>query len=96
MRRDDTIRFLREHQDVIRAFGVSSLSLFGSVARDEARDDSDVDILVEFANDPTYDEYCSLRFWLEDSLDAKVDLVLSSGLRDRARPYVESDAIRVA
>ena len=48
MRRDDVIRLLHEHKAEIDAFGVKSLSLFGSVARDEAGPESDVDVLVEF------------------------------------------------
>jgi predicted nucleotidyltransferase len=48
MRRDEAPRLLAEHRDEIAGFGVSSLAVFGSVARDEAGADSDIDILVEF------------------------------------------------
>jgi predicted nucleotidyltransferase len=96
MGRDDVLFFLREHKNEIFMFGVEWLSLFGSVARDEGRDDSDIDILVQFLTEPTYDEYCALRLWLEDSLGATVDLVVNAGLRETIRSYVERDAIRVA
>jgi hypothetical protein len=75
---------------------VKSLALFGSVARDEAGPESDVDVLVEFDGAATYDRYCDLRFYLEDLLTSRIDLVTSDGLRTRIRPYVERDAIRVA
>lgn len=48
MRRDDVIRILREHESEIRAQGVTRLALFGSTARDQARTDSDVDLLVDY------------------------------------------------
>jgi predicted nucleotidyltransferase len=49
MLKNDIIAILQDHQTNLKEFGVQSLSLFGSVVRDEARSDSDVDILVEFA-----------------------------------------------
>jgi hypothetical protein len=48
MKRDRAIAILKLHQDKLKDFRVKSLDLFGSVARDEARPDSDVDLLVEF------------------------------------------------
>lgn len=76
--------------------GVRSLSLFGSVARDEAGPGSDVDVLVEFADEPTFAGYMDLKFRLEDLFGRRVDLVTVGGLRPRVRPYVEEDLIRVA
>jgi len=75
---------------------VKSLRLFGSVARDEASPASDIDLLVEFEKTPTFSKYMKLKIYLEDLLGARVDLVTESGLRDRVRPYVEKDSIRVA
>ena len=47
MRRDEAIRILTEHHAEIMAFGVTSVSIFGSVARDEGTPESDVDVLIE-------------------------------------------------
>ena len=96
MRRDDVLRVLGEHKDEFARFGVKSLSIFGSVARDEAREDSDLDVLVEFEGRLTYDRYCDVRFYIEDLLGQKVDLVPEKDLRPAIRPHVERDAIRVA
>ena len=96
MRRTEVLAILKAHLEDLRSFGVSSLSLFGSVARDEAVAESDVDLLVGFEAAPTFSGYMKLRILLEDLLGAKVDLVTESGLRERVRPYVERDAIRVA
>lgn len=96
MRRDEVLRILESHTADLQGFGVESLRLFGSVARDEAVDSSDVDLLVGFEKPPGFSSFMKLRIFLEDVLGAKVDLVTESGLRDRARPYVEREAIRVA
>lgn len=96
MDRAAVIQALDSQREALRARGVTSLRLFGSVARDEATPDSDVDLLVDFARTPTFDEFMDLRFLLEDLLGARVDLVIENGLRTEVRPQVESQAIRVA
>jgi predicted nucleotidyltransferase len=97
MSRLDVLKILRREAANTRArFGVKRLALFGSVARDEARPDSDVDVLVEFDAPVTLDRYMGLKFHLEDALSARVDLVTVSGLRSRLRPVVEREAIDVA
>lgn len=96
MRRDEVLRLLESHRADLRQFGVKSLRLFGSVARDEAAEDSDVDLLVSLEGPPTFSSFMKLRIFLEDLLGTKVDLITERGLRDRVRPYVDKDAIRVA
>ena len=96
MRRDKTLNVLQAHRKELRRFGVKSLRLFGSVARDEAAGSSDVDLLVDFHTTPTFSGFMDLRIFLEDLLGARVDLVTERGLRDQVRPYVEREAIRVA
>lgn len=96
MRRDHVLSLLTAHRAELERFGVTSLRLFGSVARGDASADSDVDLLVSFREPPSFSGYMKLRIFLEDLFDAKVDLVTESGLRERVRPFVEKDAIRVA
>lgn len=97
MRREEALEILREHSGELKSsFGVRTLSLFGSVARDEAGPESDVDLLVEFAGEPTFSGYMDLKFHLEELFGRRVDLVTVGGLRSRVRPYVEKDLIRVA
>jgi len=97
MRRDEMIDLLSSHrQELAERFGISSLALFGSVARDEAGPASDVDLLVEFQETPGLTEYMRLKFWLEERLGRPVDLVMKRALKPWARPLVEAEAIRVA
>ena len=96
MRRHEALALLQSHTADLRRFRVQSLRLFGSVARDEAAEDSDVDLLVSFWGSASYSNYMKLRIFLEDLLQMRVDLVTEGGLRDRVRPYVEREAIHVA
>jgi hypothetical protein len=94
--KQQVIDTLSAHGDAIRRQGVLSLSLFGSVARGEERPDSDIDLLAEFEQPPTFDAYMDLKFFLEDLLGRPVDLVSARALKPLARPFVEREAIRVA
>ena len=97
MRRAEAIEILSRHRVEWRErFGVVSLALFGSIARDEGRPDSDVDVLVEFGSTPGLSEYMAAKFWLEERLGRPVDLVMRGALEEWARPIVEAEAIRVA
>jgi uncharacterized protein len=94
--RDELIAKLREHRDELQRLGVVYLGLFGSVARDEAREDSDVDVLVEFADGGSFDAYMDLKFLLEDVLQRPVDLVTRPALKPGLQAYVERDLLDVA
>lgn len=97
MRLAEAVAILSRHRaEMERQFGVVSLALFGSVARDEAGPDSDVDVLVEFRETPGLSEYMRLKWWLEERLGRRVDLVMKGALKDWARPTVEAEAVRVA
>jgi predicted nucleotidyltransferase len=97
MRRQEAIDILAKHRRELRErFGVKSLRLFGSVARDEASEHSDVDVLVDFDETPSLFGFLRLQGHLRDLLGSRVDLITESGLKERARPYVEKDAVNVA
>lgn len=95
MQGDEVLAILTSHQEKIKSLGVKSLALFGSVARDEAGSESDVDILVDFEGIVTFDRYMELKFYLEDLLGTRVDLVSRRSLKPRVRPDVEREAIPV-
>lgn len=96
MNRDSVLALLGEHLPVLRErYGVQRLRLFGSFARDAAREDSDVDVLVVFDGPATAKRYFGVQFDIEDLLKRPVDLVTEKALRERLRPYVERDAIAV-
>ena len=84
---DYVLTELERHKAELRALGVRRLGLFGSVARDEARPDSDLDFLVEF--DPvTYDAYLETEDFLERQFGCKVDLGSFGSIRPQLQPSV--------
>lgn len=96
MNRAELLKRLREHKTtLVQNFGVTKLALFGSFARDQAADDSDVDILVQFNGPATSKQYFGVQFYIEDLLSRQVDLVTNKALRAEVRPYVERDIINV-
>ncbi|NWF61694.1 MAG: nucleotidyltransferase family protein [Fischerella sp.] len=95
MQRDKVIATLRNLKTNLRGLGVHSLALFGSVARDEAQCNSDVDILVDFEPPITFDRYMDVKLYLEDQLGTRVDLVTWKALKPQIRETVEQEAIYV-
>jgi len=96
MNREDILAILSAHRAEIKDFGVKSLALFGSVARDEAGPESDVDLLVEFDRSIGLFHYAHLQQYLETLLGgAKVDLVMRRALLDELKDDILEEALDV-
>jgi predicted nucleotidyltransferase len=96
MKRNNALTLLRTIKPILaQQFGVTQMALFGSTARDEALDNSDVDILVTFDGPATSARYFGVQFYLEDQLGCSVDLVTEKALRPELRPFIEKEAINV-
>ena len=94
--RDEIRRTLQEHQpELVARFGVRSLALFGSVARDEATTDSDIDLLVEFERPVGLFELFALQDELEVILGRHVDVGTVQSLKPRVRERVLEEAVDV-
>lgn len=96
MRRDEVLAILSAHRAELHALGVKSLSVFGSVARDEAGPESDVDLLVEFDRPVGYFHLFDVQDYLEKLLGRRVDLVTPDALRRQLRGRILREAIRAA
>ena len=96
MRRDEALRILAEQKGQLERFRVRSLSVFGSVARNEATAGSDVDILVEFDRPVGLLHFVRLRRVLEEALGRKVDLVTPGALKERMKDRILAEAVRAA
>lgn len=97
MTRDEVLQILRDNQDVLNErFGVRSLALFGSVARDEATADSDVDLLAEFERPIGLFELFALQDELESLLNCSVDVGTVDSLKPRIRAQVLEEAVYVS
>ena len=88
--------FLKQQKaEIQQRFGVSSVALFGSAARNELTENSDIDVLVTFDGAATSKRYFGLLFFLEDNLKRPIDLVTEKGLRAEIRSFIEQDLIYV-
>ena len=97
MTRQDVLDKLEANRSELRQMGVKSLSLFGSLARDEATDRSDVDLLVEFDRPIGLFQFIRVQQHLQEILGVnRVDLVMLDALHEELRDDILRDAIRAA
>ena len=83
------------HAQELRRLGAKSLALFGSMARGEGSDSSDIDLLVEL-QPKTFDAYMDVKFFLEKVLGRKVDLVLADAVKPRLRSVILAEAVHAS
>ncbi|MGI8553650.1 MAG: nucleotidyltransferase family protein [Dehalococcoidia bacterium] len=93
MRRDEALRILAAHRADLDRHAVKQLALFGSVARDDARPESDVDILVEFSEPVGLFGFAGLQLYLAEILGRPVDLVPRDSIRRQLRERILREAI---
>jgi predicted nucleotidyltransferase len=97
MRRDEIIAKLREREAELKAAGVASLALFGSVARGDDEDNSDVDVVVRLTDQATkrgfayFGQIEALRQRLSELLGRPVDLIAEPVSKERLRERIEKD-----
>jgi predicted nucleotidyltransferase len=92
MNSQEILRKLEANREPIRRFGVKRLGVFGSYAREESTEASDIDFLVEFES-ATFDNYFDLKFFLEDLFGRPVDLVIADTIKPRIRSAILEEAI---
>jgi hypothetical protein len=92
MNPENILKTLEENRDTILNLGVHQLGVFGSCARGEQTEASDLDFLVEF-DDPTFDNYFDLKFFLEKLLDSQVDLVIKDTIKPRIRSTILAETV---
>jgi uncharacterized protein len=89
---EQILQLIEANREKIKSFGGRRLGLFGSAARGEASEGSDLDFLVELENE-TFDAYMDLKFFLEKLFNSRVDLVLPDTIKPRLRTYILSETI---
>jgi uncharacterized protein len=99
MKRDQIIATLRAHEKELRAAGVTGLALFGSAARGDQRDDSDIDVVVRLTDEARSGGFAyfgridSLSRRLAEILERPVDVVAEPIIKDRLRRSIEKDRV---
>ena len=86
---EEILRLIQRNKEKIWKYGVKRIGSFGSYLKGEQRDDSDIDILVEFEKDKkTFDNYMELKFFLEELFKRKIDLVIAESIKPELRKYI--------
>ncbi len=92
--KEDAIRTITQHRDDIAELGVVAIGLIGSVARDEAQDASDLDVVIDLPPEhQTVGEYFAVIDWLEAQFGCHVDVLMLDTLRPRFRRAIERDIV---
>jgi predicted nucleotidyltransferase len=95
VRRDTIIETLRAHEPDLRRLGVRHIALFGSAARGDATETSDIDILVDLQPNAPIGvfEYVGLTQFIEDLFPVPVDVANHARLKPHVRPSAEREAV---
>ena len=95
--RQQVIDVLRRHEPEFRDAGVGAMFVFGSVARDQADEGSDVDVFFDLKRPRgfTLFDLVALQERMQDILGAKVDLMTRKGIHPRRRDRIEADAVQI-
>ena len=89
MNGEEIITFLKTNKNELENFGISKIGLFGSYSKNKESQNSDIDILVEFKKGrKTFDNYMDLKFYLEDTLRKKVDLVMDQNIKEELKSEI--------
>ena len=96
MKRDEVLEILAHHQDELRELGVKSLAVFGSTVRNEARPDSDIDLLVEFDRPIGLFHFLRVQERLSELLGSvPVDLVMRDSVFEELKEDIYGEAVSV-
>ena len=98
MKRESVLKKISENRQLLKAYGIKNIRLFGSLARGEARAESDVDLLVEFESSAHIGmfEFSRLRRELSQLLGCEVDLATPDALHKDMKEDILKEAIRAA
>jgi predicted nucleotidyltransferase len=97
MKRDDAIRQLTAHADAVKAMGVTALYLFGSTLRNEASEESDLDLFIDYDQATKFSllDLAGIKLYLEDELRLPVDVMTRDSLHPLLSEGIQQTAIRV-
>ncbi len=92
MKKDEVIRKLQENMDKIKGFGVKKIGIFGSIVREEAKEESDIDFVVEFERGKaTFKNVCGLIDFLEELFGKEIDLLTPDGIESIRLEHIREE-----
>jgi len=95
MKKEEIIETIRENEDKLKTFGVKRIGIFGSVVRGEAKEESDIDFVVEFERGKaTFKNVCGLIDFLEGLFGRKVDILTPDGIESIRIEHVRDEILK--
>jgi uncharacterized protein len=97
MKKTEAVPKLKDRAEAIRAMGATALYLFGSTARDETSESSDLDLFIDYDPDSKFNAFdlVGIKQFLEEELEIPVDVITRDGLHPMLRRDIEQSAVRV-
>jgi len=97
MKRAQALHKLNDRAPALKAMGATALYLFGSTARDEAADSSDIDLFIDYDGTTRFSliSLLKIKHFLEDEIGASIDIATRDSLHPRLRPGIEQSAYRL-
>jgi len=90
--REQILTFLREHKNELETrFGVTSLGLVGSFARDEGHNNSDIDLIIRLQSENSFRSFFGLLHFLQDNLHERIDLATEASLKPMVKKAIMQD-----
>lgn len=93
--KEEALKAIKSLQGELKKYKVRDIGLFGSVVRGEEKQTSDIDVLVDFAEDADLFDFVGLGLFLEEKLGQKVDVVPKRALRKEIRDSVLKEVVTV-
>ena len=94
MTKEEIKNIITENKDILEKYKVKSIALFGSYVRNEQKENSDIDFLVDF-KEPGYDNFIKFVFFLEKLFKKKVEVICEGGLSPYIGPYIRKEAEKI-
>ena len=93
MNKEEILQFLRRNKNKLNKYGVRKIGLFGSYVQEYDIKGSDIDLIVKFEpGKKNFDNYMDLKFFLEESLNNKVDLVIEGSIKEELKEEILESA----
>ncbi|WP_373478371.1 nucleotidyltransferase family protein [Geminocystis sp.] len=93
--KNKVLEVIKAQENLFNKYHIKTLALFGSTARNEATENSDLDFLVEFNKSPTLSMYMNLKFYLEELFNKPVDLVTIKSIKPIIKESILAEAVYV-
>jgi len=95
MTKEEIIDIILKNKKILKKYKVKYISLFGSYVRNEQKEDSDVDLLVEFKEGATLFDLVGLGDFLEEKLNRKIDIVSQRAIRSELNDSILKEVVNL-